>query len=300
MLHSLFHARFLLWLLINFIPDSAVLLLFSSTQLKKPETPSLSKANNMKSVWAMQAEPLSTCSGSNKNTTFKKPNPSALQLMIGPLQLARRVCSETRHGGCQERWLLGEVRLWMIKIRLLEGNQVKCKWAVTPIQQHVCSLARKHARKLGPYWGSEASSCSLSHSCWRTPYVNAAGEWRSYPILIFQGEFQGVTHYTDTTAVHHPTIPGALFPGRGTRLRGGGCHREKCPGRAGCAAGVPCSPSAFTEFLEKTRYLPHRITLIKCQCNTILRYGHELERGILYKISFKGFFVGFFFLFFFF
>lgn len=80
----------------TFILDSAILPLFSSIQLNQPETQSLSKANNMKSAWAMQADPLSTCSASNKNRTFKKPNPTTLQLVFWPLQLPEEFA--LRHG----------------------------------------------------------------------------------------------------------------------------------------------------------------------------------------------------------
>lgn len=71
---------------------------------------------------------------------------------------------------------------------------------------------------------------------------------------MFQGEFQGIPHDPDTTAVHHPT-------GKGNKALGFAAGR----GALGGQAALVVDHSAPRESLEKARFLPHRITLIKCQ-----------------------------------
>lgn len=127
------------WLLINFILDSAILLLFSSTQWKKLETKSLSKANDVKSVWALL--PLSRFSRSNQNTTFKKPNLTTLQPMFWPACWESSLWDMAWGGRRDDFWRKLDCGWW---------KSVKFRWAATPVQQHKCALVHKHPPKLGP------------------------------------------------------------------------------------------------------------------------------------------------------
>lgn len=84
--------------------------------VKKGKEPIPEQGKEPGTSWAVQAEPLRASFGSNKNTTFRKPNPTTQQLLFWHLHLPAEFALTA--------WasILGEVRMWMRKIRVLEGN----------------------------------------------------------------------------------------------------------------------------------------------------------------------------------
>lgn len=135
--------------------------LFSSTWLKNGEKPIPEQGKEAGISWAVQAEPLRASFGSNKNTTSRKPHPTTQQFLFWQLHLPEEFALTA--------WavILGEVRMWMMEIRVLEGNEVKwipCSSLCVP---HVGTPKLHHAEALK----HPALPCP---ALLRTPHVQAS------------------------------------------------------------------------------------------------------------------------------